>query len=111
MSFLDEIKKIFEVMKVIGNGRVELESYQLEDVSHILYTQWRKNRGKNAAPINWDCYSETFLDRLFPIELRESKAQEFMNLRQGSMMVQEYGLKFTQLSKNAPNTVVESFLK
>ena len=76
-------------MKVTGNGRVELESCQLEDVSHILYTQWRNNRGKNAAPIICHCYSETLLDRLFPIELREEKAQEFMNLRQGNMIVQE----------------------
>ncbi|XP_069145448.1 uncharacterized protein [Solanum lycopersicum] len=53
--FFDEVKKIFEVMKVIGNGRVELESYQLEDVSHILYTQWRKNRGTKTYPTCRKC--------------------------------------------------------
>ena len=37
-NFLDEIKKIFEVMHVTGNDRVELESYQLKDVAHIWYT-------------------------------------------------------------------------
>ena len=69
------------------------------------------NRVTNTTPISRESFSETFLDRLFPRDLREAKAQEFMNLRQGSMMVQEYGFKFTQLSKNSPNTVVESFLK
>ena len=34
-NFLDEIKKIFEVMQVTGNDRVELASYQLKDVAHI----------------------------------------------------------------------------
>ena len=34
-NFLDEIKKIFEVMQVTRNDRVELASYQLKDVSHI----------------------------------------------------------------------------
>ncbi|KAH0692437.1 hypothetical protein KY285_019534 [Solanum tuberosum] len=98
-NFLDEIKKIFEVMQVTGNDRVELASYQPKDVAHIWYTQWKENRGTNAAPITWDCFSETFLDRFFPIELREARAQEFMNLRQGNMTVQEYGLKFNQLSR------------
>ena len=34
-NFLDEIKNIFEVMKVIGNDRVELASYQLKHFAHI----------------------------------------------------------------------------
>ena len=34
-NFLDEIRKIFEVMQVTGNDRVELASYQLKDVAHI----------------------------------------------------------------------------
>ena len=37
-NFLDEIKKVFEVMQVTGNDRVELASYQLKDVAHIWYT-------------------------------------------------------------------------
>ena len=42
------------------------------------------------------------------MELREAKALEFMNLRQGNMTVQEYGLKFNQLSRYAPYMVVDS---
>ena len=78
-NFLDKIKKIFKVMQVTGNDRVKLASYQLKDVAHIWYTQWKDNRGANAAPITWDFISETFLDRFFPTELGETKAQEFMN--------------------------------
>ncbi|TMW86794.1 hypothetical protein EJD97_020878 [Solanum chilense] len=98
-NFLDEIKKIFEVMQVNGKYWVELCSYQLKDVSHIWYTHWKKNRGANSAPITWEYFNETFLDSFFPIELTEEKAQEFMNLRQGNMTVQEYGIKFNQLSR------------
>ena len=73
--------KIFEVIQITRNDRIELASHQLKDVAHILYTQWKKNRGTNATPITWDCFSETFLDKFFLIELREAKALEFMNLR------------------------------
>ena len=86
-NFLDEIKKIFEVMQVTRNYWVELGSYQLKDVADIWYTKWKDNRGANAAPITWECFNEIFLDRFFPIELREAKSQEFMNTRQGNMTV------------------------
>jgi len=39
-----------------------------------------------------------FLDRLFPWELREEKAEDFVNLKQGRMTIKEYALKFHQLS-------------
>ncbi|WMV51268.1 hypothetical protein MTR67_044653 [Solanum verrucosum] len=71
---LDEVKKIFEVMQVTGNDRVELTSYQHKDVAHIWYTQWKENMGTNTAPITWECFSEIFLDRFFPRGLREAKA-------------------------------------
>ncbi|TMX04501.1 hypothetical protein EJD97_007966 [Solanum chilense] len=68
-NLLDKIKKIFKVMHVTWNDPVELPSYQLKDVSHIWYTQWKENRGANGAPITWYCFSETFLDSFFPIEI------------------------------------------
>ena len=37
--------------------------------------------------------------------MREAKAVEFINLRQGGMSVHEYPLKFTNLSKYAPSLV------
>ena len=49
-----------------------------------------------------------FSRQFFLIELKEAKAQEFMNLRQGNMTVQDYGLKFNQLPKYAPHMVDHS---
>ena len=80
----------------------------MKDIAHIWYTQLKENRDTDATPITWDCFSETFLDRFFPIELREAKAREFMILRQGNMLVQKYGLKFNQLPRYAPHIVAES---
>ena len=38
-NFLDKIRKIFEVMQVTRNDRLELASYRLKDVAHNWYTQ------------------------------------------------------------------------
>ena len=107
-NFLDEIKNIFEVMQVNGNNRVEFTSYRPKDVAHISYTQWKENKAIDAAYITWDCLSEIFLDRFFPIDLIEAKAQEFMNIRQRNMMVQEYGLKFNELYRCVAHMVANS---
>lgn len=54
-----------------------------------------------------ECFTRAFLESILPRELRESKAQEFKNLRQGSMSVQEYRLKFIQFFRYAPHVVVD----
>ncbi|WMV46180.1 hypothetical protein MTR67_039565 [Solanum verrucosum] len=41
-NFIDEVKKIFGMMKVTINDRVKFTSYQFKDVAHIWFTQWKK---------------------------------------------------------------------
>ena len=47
--------------------------------------------------------ARAFLDPFFPREKREAQVEEFINLCQGGMSVQEYSLKFTKLSQYAPS--------
>ena len=58
--------------------------------------------------VDWEVFKVAFIDRVSPIELRERKLVEFMNLRQGGMSVKEYSLKFTQDSKYGPIIVSNS---
>ena len=46
-----------------------------------------------------------FLGYFFNRELEEEKVGEFLTLKQDSLSVHEYGLKFTQLSRYTPNMV------
>ncbi|KAF3682357.1 hypothetical protein FXO38_01308 [Capsicum annuum] len=72
---------------------------QLEDPlgDHILHVEFRT--------------AFTTLAQFFPLELREDKVLEFINLRQDSMMVKEYFLRFTQLARYAPHVVVDGRAK
>ena len=82
-NFIDEVKKIFRVMQLTGNYRVELAPYQLKDVSHILYTLWKENKSVDADPVTGECFIGAFQDKFFPRYLREAKAHELKNFRQG----------------------------
>ena len=48
----------------------------------------------------------TFLYRFFPLELRERKMKDFINLRQGGVSMTEYSLKFPQVFKYARTILV-----
>ncbi|XP_049360051.1 uncharacterized protein LOC125824752 [Solanum verrucosum] len=63
-NFIDEAKMIFEVIQMIGTESVELAFYQLKNVAHIWFTQWKENRGADAAYVTWDCFTRAFMDRL-----------------------------------------------
>ena len=58
--------------------------------------------------MDWGVFKTTFIDRFFPLELREKELVEFMKLRQGGMSVKDYSLKFTQLSKYDPTLLDNS---
>ena len=51
--YLDEVKKITQVMHVSEEEIVELASYRLKDVAHDWVVIWEKSIGENAAPVTW----------------------------------------------------------
>ncbi|KAH0709376.1 hypothetical protein KY284_010803 [Solanum tuberosum] len=73
--------------------------------SENLVKEFQKNRVEGAPLVSWAMFEEAFLGRFFPRELRESKVREFLTLKKESMSVHEYSLKFTQLSRYAPEMV------
>ncbi|KAF3633980.1 hypothetical protein FXO38_14860 [Capsicum annuum] len=78
------------------------------DVAYDWVEIWRKSRRESDTTVTWQLFQDAFLDRFFPPELREAKLKEFMNLRQGPMIVKEYCHKFKQLSKYALGMMVDS---
>ncbi|PHT36532.1 hypothetical protein CQW23_24232 [Capsicum baccatum] len=65
-------------------------------------------RGTDARPIEWEEFATGFLDRFFPLDLREAKMLEFINLKLGNLSVKEYFLNFTQLARHAPHVIADS---
>ena len=71
----------------------------------MWYTQWKDNRSVESGPIEWEEFKEDFLGKYFPHERREEKVEEFFNLKQGNMSVEDYFLNFSMLSKYAQSFV------
>ena len=102
-EFHDGVYKVLSVIGVTSRKKAELVSYQLIDVSQIWYTQWKDNRPEESGPIEWEEFKEAFLGKYFHREKMEVKVEEFINIKQGNMSVEEYSLKFSTLSRYAPS--------
>ena len=61
-----------------------------------------------GGPVTWELFNTAFLDVFFPGDMKEAKVEELINLKQGSMTVREYSLKFVKLSRYATSLVSNS---
>ncbi|WMV08891.1 hypothetical protein MTR67_002276, partial [Solanum verrucosum] len=75
-------------------------------IQMLAQSMANQNNQRVQAPVNANVGQPQL--GFIPIELREARAQKFMNLRQGNMTVQKYGLKFNQLSRYDPHMVADS---
>lgn len=89
-------------MHATETKRVELGSYQFNNVENIWYNQWEDGRGQDVNPAECSEFQSAFLGSLLSQELREAMIKEFVNVKQEGLMIKEYNLKFIQLSRYAP---------
>ncbi|WMV25569.1 hypothetical protein MTR67_018954 [Solanum verrucosum] len=106
-EFINEVYKVLMIMGVTLVEKVEFADFQLKSVSQVWFNQWKERKSVDAGPLDWKKFKVAFLDRFFTIEIMEANVPEFINLRQGSMSVKEYDLKFIQLSRYIPTTVAD----
>ncbi|MCI75464.1 hypothetical protein A2U01_0096733, partial [Trifolium medium] len=71
---------------------------------------WRNVKlriGVEGVVILWEVFKQEFLRKYFPVDVKNKKVIEFMELKQGNLSVVEYSAKFEALCVFSPhyNTV------
>ncbi|WMV09115.1 hypothetical protein MTR67_002500 [Solanum verrucosum] len=87
-GFIEEVFKVLDAMGLFPRENAELAAYQLKDVAQVCHEQWKEERSITAGSVDWGVFKMALLDRFFPLDLRERKMQEFINLRQGEVPVE-----------------------
>ena len=59
----------------------------------------------------WEEFRELFMGKYFPASVRHEKACEFLELKQGTMIVLEYMAKFTELARFVDDYVAMDMAK
>ena len=92
-----QVERILEAMEITSYAtRIRLATFRLKGESQVWW-DWIKV-SKDLETMTWEEFRELFMSKFFPTSARHAKAREFLELKQGSMIVLEYIAMFTELA-------------
>ena len=105
-----QIEKVLEAMEITSDTtRVRLAAFQLEGEAQVWW-RWAKT-SRDLDVMTWAEFQELFMGKYFPDTARHAKAQEFLELKQGTMTVIEYMARFIELARYADDYVATDLAK
>ena len=101
---------MLEAMEITSNTtRIRLAAFQLKGEVQVWWN-WAKT-SRDLEAMTWTEFQELFMGKYFPDTSRHAKAQEFLELKQGTMTVIEYVARFTELARFADDYVATDMAK
>ena len=89
--------------------RIRLATFTLEGESQIWWDWVRALR--DPETMTWGEFRELFIGKFFSASARHAKAREFLELKQGNMIVVEYVAKFIELARFMDDYVATDMAK
>ena len=83
--------------------RIRLATFQLEGEAQVWWN-WAKT-SRDLEAMTWAEFQELFMGKNFSDTARHAKAQEFLELKQGTMTVMGYVARFMDLARFADDYV------
>ncbi|KAA0053247.1 DNA/RNA polymerases superfamily protein [Cucumis melo var. makuwa] len=99
-NWLNMLEKCFDVMNCPEERKVRLATFLLQKEAE----GWWKSilaRRSDAHALDWKTFRGIFEDKYYPSTYCEAKRDEFLGLKQGSLLVAEYERKYTEISRYA----------
>ncbi|KAL0556899.1 hypothetical protein IC582_005416 [Cucumis melo] len=103
--WLSSLETIFRYMKCPEDQKVQCAVFMLTDRGTAWWETTERMLGGDVSQITWQQFKESFYAKFFSASLRDAKRQEFLNLEQGDMTVEQYDAEFDMLSRFAPEMI------
>ncbi|KAL0553580.1 hypothetical protein IC582_007480 [Cucumis melo] len=103
--WLSSLETIFRYMKCPEDQKVQCAVFMLIDRGTAWWETTERMLGGDVSQITWQQFKESFYAKFFSTSLRDAKRQEFLNLEQGDMTVEQYDAEFDMLSRFAPEMI------
>ena len=105
-----QVEKVLKAMEITPNTtKIRLAAFQLEGEAQVWWNWVKTSRDLEA--MTWTGFHDLFMGKYFPATTRHAKAQEFLELRQGTMTVMEYVVIFTELAHFSDDYVATDMAK
>ena len=100
-----QVEKVLESMEMTSDTtRIRLAAFQLEGEAQVWWN-WAKT-SRDLEAMTWAKFHDLFMGKYFLDTARDTKAQEFLELKQGTMTLMEYMARFKELARFADDYVV-----
>ncbi|KAA0052218.1 uncharacterized protein E5676_scaffold113G00130 [Cucumis melo var. makuwa] len=97
--WLNMLEKCFDVMSCPQEQKVRLATFLLQKEAEGWLKSIIASRN-DARTLYWQTFRGIFEEKYYPTTYCEAKRDEFMELKQGSLLVAEYERKYTELSRD-----------
>ena len=103
-TWLKRTQRVLNQMRCTPEEKFD---YAVSLLQGNAYAWWETVPGNDVQPpvLTWDDFLREFSNNYMPEVYRDDKRREFLNLKQGTMTVAEYEVKFNQLSHYASSLV------
>ena len=101
--WLKEIERIFRVMDCEEEHKVRLGTHMLAEEADDWWVSIRHVLEAACEVVTWAMFSQEFLRKYFPEDVRGKKEIEFLELKQGGMSVTNYTARFVELVQYYPH--------
>ncbi|KAL0554344.1 hypothetical protein IC582_008263 [Cucumis melo] len=103
--WLSSLETIFRYMKCPEDQKVQCAVFMLTDRGTAWWETTERMLGGDVSQITWQQFKKSFYAKFFSASSRDAKRQEFLNLEQGDMTVEQYDAEFDMLSSFAPEMI------
>ena len=105
-----QIENVLEAMEINSDTtRIRLAAFQLEGEARVWWRWARTSR--DLEFMTWAEFHEFFMGKYFPETARHTKAQVFLELKRGAMIVMDYVARLTELARLADDYVATDLAK
>ena len=105
-----QVEKVLEAIEIASDTtKIRLAAFQLEGEAQVWWN-WAKT-SRDLEVMTWAEFHDLFMGKYFPDTARHAKAQEFLELKQGTMTVIEYVTRFTELAHFSDDYVATDMAK
>ena len=105
-DWITDIKKHFECSNVRPEDYVKFAAFQLKDQAADWWQQYKDSR--EGRVISWEDFCKDFRSHHIPTSVIEGMREQFRNLKQGSMAVYQYNVKFQNLACYAKQDIPDA---
>ncbi|XP_073038079.1 uncharacterized protein [Primulina eburnea] len=94
LEWIKSLEAIFDYLKFNEQDKVSCAVFMLVKAARIWWEATKVT--VNVRELKWDAFKELFYTKYFSREVKAKKVKEFLELRQATMTVNEYTLKFEE---------------